>query len=272
MRTYVITGSASGIGAAARARLEAQGSRVIGVDRADAEVVVDLASVQGRAALVEGVRCVSGGAVDAIIACAGLGGGGSDVVRVNYFGAVATLDGLRPLLAGSAAPRAVAVASIGVTAAVDDAIVEACLAGDEPAAAAAAEASAASEALAYTSSKRALARWIRRSAPLEQWAGRGIPLNAIGPGLIATPMTSGYLADAQMEESLRRSMPMPLGWPATAEQVAPALDWLSSEDNTMITGQLLFVDGGLDAVRHGDDIWGKAASARSRLETESGSY
>jgi NAD(P)-dependent dehydrogenase (short-subunit alcohol dehydrogenase family) len=153
------------------------------------------------------------------------------VIAVNYFGAVATLDGLRPLLARADRPRAVVVASIGVTAAVDQDVVAACLAGDEQAAI---DAARERPELAYTSTKRAIARWMRAHAPLAEWAGAGIPLNAVGPGLVETPMTAGLLAPSD---------------------IAPALDWLSSADNTMITGQCLFVDGGLEAVRRGDDIW-----------------
>ena len=44
MRTIVVTGSASGIGAAIRRRLEAGGARVVGVDLKDAEVRGDLAT------------------------------------------------------------------------------------------------------------------------------------------------------------------------------------------------------------------------------------
>lgn len=252
MRTYVITGAGSGIGLATRRRLESNGARVIGVDIEGDDVVADLATAAGRASMVAQVTALADGVVDAVIACAGLGGSGGKVVQVNYFGAVATLEGLRPLLLRASKPRAVVVASIGITAAVDDAIVAACLAGDEDAAVAA---SSGQEALTYTSSKRALARWIRLHAPTADWAGSRIPLNAVGPGLVESPMTAGYLADPSIRSELERRMPQPLGWPATADQIAPALDWLTSEENSLITGQCLFVDGGLDALRRGDDIW-----------------
>lgn len=252
MRTYVITGAASGIGLATRHRLESQGARVVGVDIVADDVVADLSTAAGRDEMVARVGAITGGVIDAVIACAGIGGGGSEVVKVNYFGAVATLQGLYPLLLAAERPRAVVVASIGITAEVDDAIVAACLAGDEGRAV---EASVGRESLTYTSSKRALARWIRQQAPTPAWAGCGIPLNAVGPGLVESPMTTGYLADPAMRSELARQMPQPLGWPGTADQIAPALDWLTSEDNSLVTGQCLFVDGGLDAIRRGDDIW-----------------
>ena len=48
MKTYVVSGSASGIGAALTARLRADGHTVIGVDLHDAEVIGDLATASGR--------------------------------------------------------------------------------------------------------------------------------------------------------------------------------------------------------------------------------
>ena len=80
-RTYVITGSASGIGAAPRALLEKDGYRVIGVDIGEAEVVSDLGTEDGRSAIVERVVELSEGSVDAVIACAGLNGTHSDPGR-----------------------------------------------------------------------------------------------------------------------------------------------------------------------------------------------
>ena len=110
-RTYVVTGAASGIGAATASYLRERGSRVIGCDLHDADVIADLATIEGRAKLVEGVIRLSGGRIDAIVANAG-GGPAETMVALNFFGSVATLEGLRPTLASSPAPRAVMVSSV----------------------------------------------------------------------------------------------------------------------------------------------------------------
>src|SRR5262245_34722766 len=101
-RTVALSGSASGIGRALRERLEREGQRVIGVDVRDAEITADLASAAGRTAAVRGVLEACGGRLDGAVACAGLGPQHEDpeaIVSVNYFGAVALLDGLRDALA-----------------------------------------------------------------------------------------------------------------------------------------------------------------------------
>src|SRR5688572_9762890 len=99
MRTIVVTGSASGMGAATKARLEAAGDRVIGVDIKDADVVADLGTAEGRQAAIDAVTEQSGGTVDGLVTWAGLPGlterPGSLLVSVNYFGTVVLLEGLR---------------------------------------------------------------------------------------------------------------------------------------------------------------------------------
>jgi NAD(P)-dependent dehydrogenase (short-subunit alcohol dehydrogenase family) len=252
-RTYVVTGSASGIGEATRTRLQESGQRVIGVDRHHADVVGDVGTRDGRRRVVgEVTELVGSEPVDAVITCAGVSSDDATMVRVNFFGAVELLDALRPLVTPSVRGRAVVVASMAVIHPCDDAIVDACLSGDEEAAVAAAMGKG---ALVYRSTKRALARWVRRTAPTKLWAGAGIPLNAVAPGVIKTPMTAELLNDPSQRERLESDTPMPLGGYGTPEQVASLVEWLASADNSMVTGQCIFIDGGSDVVLRGDDIW-----------------
>jgi NAD(P)-dependent dehydrogenase (short-subunit alcohol dehydrogenase family) len=255
-RTYVVTGSASGIGRATCERLEAEGHRVIDVDRVDASVIADLAKASGRRALVEEVTVASGGVLDGVIANAGTTETPELCVRVNHFGAVATVEGLRPLLLGSPAPRVVVTASSSVLNAHTPELVEACLAGEEERAVALAVVG--HELLAYPSSKRAVARWVRREAPTERWAGAGIALNAVAPGVVETPMTAPLLADPDMVRLMEAAVPMPLGGRAQPGDVAEVIAFLASPAARRIAGQVLFVDAGADATLRGDDVWGPA--------------
>ena len=251
-RTYVVTGSASGIGRATCERLERDGHRVIDVDLHDASITADLATTSGRAALVDQATTASGGRIDAIVANAGVMAAPELCVRVNYFGAIATLEGLRPLLAGSDAPRAVATASSSVMNPTDPSLIEACLTGDEEAAVAAADGTG---LLGYPSSKRALARWVRRHAPTDAWAGQGIGLNAVAPGVVETPMTAPLLADEHMRPIVEEAVPMPYGGHAEPAHIAEVIAFLASPDVQRVCGQVLFVDGGADALTLGEDIW-----------------
>ncbi|WP_349675949.1 SDR family NAD(P)-dependent oxidoreductase [Microbacterium sp. UBA1097] len=130
MRTYVVTGAASGIGKATADLLVERGDRVIGVDLHDSDVEVDLTTTEGRERLVVEVNRLSGGRIDGILAIAGLAVPAPATVGVNYFGMVATLEGLRPLLLESVAPRAVGVSSMASLQPSDTRLVDLELGGD----------------------------------------------------------------------------------------------------------------------------------------------
>jgi NAD(P)-dependent dehydrogenase (short-subunit alcohol dehydrogenase family) len=255
-RTSVVTGAASGIGAAVVTLLEGRGDRVIGVDLEGTEVHADLSTPAGRATMVDEVTRLAAGRVDAVIANAGVMGSDTRaIVRVNYFGAVATLDGLRPLLEQSDRPRAVATTSTALLHDVDATVVARCLAGDEAQAVAAVEAHALDPVRTYASTKRALARWIRARSIEPAWAGAGIALNAVAPGVVRTPMTEPLLADPATADLVLELVPMPLGGVADAAAVASVLAFLVSADVGAVTGQVVFADGGGECLHRGDDPW-----------------
>jgi NAD(P)-dependent dehydrogenase (short-subunit alcohol dehydrogenase family) len=226
---------------------------VVGVDLEASEVSVDLADRNDRQRLAEEVARLVGPVVDGVLAVAGVVGPPSLAVRVNFFGVVATLEELRPALARSRSPRAAAVSSFAATRATGgNAVVDACLALDEEAACEAAENGLGE---AYASSKAAVNHWVRRAAVTPAWAGAGIALNAVAPGIVRTPMTTQVLADRDRRAALEGRVPMALSGPAEPDQVAELLVWLCSSSNTLVTGQVIFADGGAEAVVRGSDIW-----------------
>lgn len=268
-RTYVVTGAASGIGAATANYLRERGGRVIACDLHDADVIANLATAEGRAALVEGVTRLSGSRIDAIVANAG-GGPAQTSIQVNFFGAVATLEGLRPLLKDSAAPRAVAVSSIASLSPVDPALVGACLSMDEGKAVAAATEFATKiaplDALTpeqglkigldlYSNAKHALNCWCRRVAVKPEWGGAGIPLNVVAPGVVKTPAAQYILNNPAGSAALEQMVPLRGAYGADAERMAAMLAWCVSPENSLMTGQILFVDGGYECLARGERTW-----------------
>jgi NAD(P)-dependent dehydrogenase (short-subunit alcohol dehydrogenase family) len=257
MRTVVITGSASGIGRALATVLQERGDRVIGVDVAAADVVADLSRPDGRALMVTAVTELSDGHLDAVVANAGLARATSATVAVNYFGALATLEGLRPLLTGSPAPRAALTCSMASLMPFDSELVDLQLAGNEEAALDRADklVEAQEGTKIYSSTKVALARWMRRNAASGAWAGAGIPLNGVAPGIVETPMVAAMIETEEQRAGLLQMVPMPLNGVMAAEVPAHLLAWLVGVENSHLCGQLVFVDGGSDVVIRGDSTW-----------------
>ncbi|MFF0424814.1 SDR family oxidoreductase [Streptomyces sp. NPDC004520] len=256
-RTCLVTGAASGIGEATTTLLRKRGHTVIAADLTEGDIRADLSTPEGRAALVARARELTGGRLDAVVSCAGVARFDPLTIKVNHFGAVATLEGLRPLLAAGTDPRAVVVGSVDSVHPTDPAIVDAALAGDETAAVAASRAAVdrGEGHLVYSSSKASVSRWVRRAAPTDAWAGAGVPLNAVAPGVVVTPLTRPLLDDPEMRGLVERSVPMPLHGHARPEQIAPLIAWLASPENALVTGQVVFADGGADAVLRGDRTW-----------------
>ncbi|HVA06118.1 MAG TPA: SDR family oxidoreductase [Acidimicrobiales bacterium] len=248
----MVTGSASGIGAACVARLGREGYRVIGIDQHDADIVADLGTVAGRAAVVEGVTSVCGGALAGVVTCAGLAGSpsrvGSLLASVNYFGTVDLLVALRPLLvAGGAGGGAVAISSNSTTVqpSIPVALAEACLAHDEERARALAD--EVGSMAAYPATKLAVAHWVRGHATGPDWAGQGLRLNAVAPGMIDTPMVGSMRADPEVGPMLDM-LPIPLGRPGRPEEIAALVAFLLGPDGAFFCGSVVFCDGGSDAV------------------------
>lgn len=103
----------------------------------------------------------------------------------------------------------------------------------------------------YNSSKAALSQWVRATSVQDDWARAGIPLNAVAPGVVLTPMSAYLFEDEALSQVMDRAVPMPLNGHAGPEVIAKALAWFISVDNTHTTGQILFVDGGAEAITRG---------------------
>ncbi|MEG1448111.1 MAG: SDR family oxidoreductase, partial [Oscillospiraceae bacterium] len=105
----------------------------------------------------------------------------------------------------------------------------------------------------YSSSKRALAKWIRRISA--SWAVDGLRINAVAPGNTTTPMTQG-LTDAQMEAALLIPIPTRYGRKEflDAIEIANGIVFLSSKEASGINGIILFIDGGIDALLRSERI------------------
>jgi len=249
MSVTAITGSASGIGAAVAALLRTAGHEVIGIDRANAEVQADLSTAQGRSAAIAEVLERSGGVLDGLVCCAGVGVTAPTcglIVAVNYFGVSQLLDGLQGALERGRNPAALVIGSVAATqpGAEQQAMTAAMLEGDEARALDLAN-SLGQPHVAYACSKYAITQHARSLA--RAWGQRGMRLNVVAPGAVQTPLHQASLDDARFGKAVREFV-APLGRAGRPEEIAALVGFLQSEQAQFVHGSVVFIDGGMDAM------------------------
>jgi NAD(P)-dependent dehydrogenase (short-subunit alcohol dehydrogenase family) len=97
---------------------------------------------------------------------------------------------------------------------------------------------------AYHASKHGVIG-LTRSAGIE-YASRGVRINAICPGTIATPMVTDMVAKGELDMAVAMSN-QPIGRLGTPEEIAAAVLWLCSPAASFVVGVALPVDGGYTA-------------------------
>ncbi len=214
--------------------MRARGDEVLGLDRepGDGILAVDLGDPAARAEAVADASARLGG-VDVLVAVAGVyrEGGIADsslddwrpVWAVNIDAPLDLIHRLAPGMADRGFGRIVTITSVHARQA-------------QP------------RSLAYDVSKAGLEAATRSTAV--DLGGRGVLANAVAPGFVRTRMS--LLPDGRDEtdtDAFRATYvdagKLPLGRAAQPVEIARAVAFLASRDNTYITGQVLTVDGGL---------------------------
>jgi glucose 1-dehydrogenase len=76
-----------------------------------------------------------------------------------------------------------------------------------------------------------------------EYAGRGIRINAVGPGAVVTPINNAWIHNPKARAEVESHIPM--GRAAEVEEIAAVFAFLASDEASYITGQTLFACGGL---------------------------
>ena len=232
----------------------AAGTEVISVDIKEGDIIADLSTVEGRQLAIDGIRERAPDGLDGFIPCAGLPPVAkplSLIAQVNYFAVVATVSGLRELLAKKRGSVLIVASNSAPMITTEDPFVQHCLSGDE--AAACAEVEARDGHTAYAGSKRAITIWMRRN--VVEYAAAGVRLNAVAPGITQTPLTEKVYEDAELGEAMKNFGEMtPWGGTAQPDQIANVMGFMLSEEANFVCGSIFFVDGGSDAMMRTDDF------------------
>jgi NAD(P)-dependent dehydrogenase (short-subunit alcohol dehydrogenase family) len=239
-RKALVTGGTRGIGLAITRGLRARGAAVIAVSNAQDQVEavrdefahdegssVELADVRDRGAL-EALRDRVGD-LDILIPNAGINTRRKaldledaqlrDMIDTNLYGVFVTCQVFAPALFDREHSRVVVTSSAVAIHGMD-------------------------VRAAYTATKAGLSGLVRSLAI--EWGPHGVTVNAVGPGIIRTPLTQAYM-DEFPERATATVANTPLRRLGTPEDVADVVTFLASDDARFITGQTVFVDGGITA-------------------------
>jgi NAD(P)-dependent dehydrogenase (short-subunit alcohol dehydrogenase family) len=246
MSTYVLTGGATGIGSAIKARLKGAGHQVVVLDLREADIEVDLSEASQRQAAITALLDILPESIEGIITCAGVASHFPDlkkILSINYTGSIEIINGLRQRLAPGSS--VVMVSSNSAPLCQKPELVELLLedqwqnidtmlpevSGHD----------------CYSGSKQAVAKWMRKHAP--EFAGQGIRLNAIAPGYTETAMTKAVADDPQYGDAIRQFVAsIPMQRPGYPEDMADAVEFLLSDKASFVAGSMLYIDGGHDAM------------------------
>ena len=263
MGVYAITGGSSGIGAKTVELLHAKGHQVVNIDLRNCHIEANLATPEGRQNAIDRLHELHPEGLDGLICCAGVSGACGNlklIVSLNFFGTISIVKGVYDLLkkkGGTCVVTSSNTISQGA-ARMDLADLLNNNNDDEQRILNVVEkldeASLSVGNSVYVATKYAIARWMRRHSAT--YAANHVRINAVAPGNVHTAMTATMSANAKMALN---ALPIPTKYGTEtlmdSEEIASVIVFLSSDEAKGVNGNVMFVDGGTDALLNTEKVY-----------------
>ncbi len=248
MGQYILTGGATGIGAAVKQQLWEASHHVFVIDIQEADIKADLSKASERDTAIQTILNEFPDGIDGFIPCAGLGPHvkpHSLVAKVNYFAVVAMTQAFKPLLEKRHGAIVLVSSNSASMPGLNKDYTSALLAGNEKVACELIDSLDGHNA--YAGSKYALTTWMRTHNA--DYAKAGIRMNAVAPGITRTPLTDKVMEDKDFGQVMKDfGATVPMGHLGEPEQIANIITFLLSDKAAFVSGSVFFVDGGHDAM------------------------
>ena len=236
MGVYVVTGGSGGIGGKTVEILREQGHEVINVDLKDSDICANLATKEGRDEVIQKIHELHPEGIDGLCCNAGVSGACGNVkLMVSTISQGAARMDLVDMLNYSQTKPINEERILNI---LDDFDGSDLSVGNS----------------IYVTTKYALARWARRVSA--SWAANGVRINTVAPGNVSTPMTATMSENAK---AALAALPIPINYGTDElmhpEDIANVIVFLISPLAHGINGNVMFVDGGTDALLNSEKVY-----------------